>query len=160
GDVFRYRALAEAIGPRGPFVAIRSIGLESDGPPLRSITEMAARYIEAIEREHPSGPYYLGGWSMGALIAFEMARQLRAKGGEVAALVLIDTGRVPPDAGRHEDYESAPPVALVSQTVFAPETYRALLALRESHVHEAEQTQIEAMLGTMRRIGADESKWS
>src|SRR5205085_533422 len=37
------------------------------------------------------GPYLLGGWSFGGLVAFEMAQQLLRDGQEVAGLALIDT---------------------------------------------------------------------
>jgi thioesterase domain-containing protein len=59
---------------------------------------MASEYIKELIAVQPEGPYHLSGWSMGAAIAFEMARQLTAQGKSVAPLVLIDstiqTGRV------------------------------------------------------------------
>ncbi len=59
---------------------------------------MASEYLEELLAVQPDGPYFLGGWSMGGVIAFEMARQLTAQGKSVAPLVLIDstiqTGRV------------------------------------------------------------------
>jgi thioesterase domain-containing protein len=51
---------------------------------------MAALYCERVRAVRRSGPYLLGGWSMGGLIALEMARQLRAEGGEVGLLLLLD----------------------------------------------------------------------
>jgi thioesterase domain-containing protein len=38
----------------------------------------------------PRGPYLLGGWSMGGILAYEMARQLQARGEEVGLVALID----------------------------------------------------------------------
>jgi thioesterase domain-containing protein len=52
---------------------------------------MAAFYVEAIRARQPSGPYFLGGWSLGGVVAFEMARQLRARGESVALLALMDS---------------------------------------------------------------------
>jgi aspartate racemase len=52
---------------------------------------MAAHYIAEITSLQPTGPYYIGGSSSGGTIAFEMAQQLRARGQEVALLVLFDT---------------------------------------------------------------------
>ena len=52
---------------------------------------MAARYIAEIRRVQPRGPYHLGGYSMGGLIAYEMAQQLRAAGERVGLLALLDT---------------------------------------------------------------------
>jgi thioesterase domain-containing protein len=60
---------------------------------------MAALYIEEIRRVQPAGPYRLGGWSLGGVIAFEMARQLAAAGEEVALLALLDSS--PSIAGGH-----------------------------------------------------------
>jgi thioesterase domain-containing protein len=52
---------------------------------------MAAFYIEALRLIQPEGPYLLGGWSMGAIVAFEMAQQLEALGQNVSLLALIDS---------------------------------------------------------------------
>jgi thioesterase domain-containing protein len=55
---------------------------------------MAAYYIEAMQSVQPTGPYNIAGWSMGGVVAFEMAHQLRAQGQLVALLALLD-GRIP-----------------------------------------------------------------
>ena len=52
---------------------------------------VAAEYIASIRTAQPKGPYYLSGMCDGALIAFEMARQLEAVGERVAELVILDT---------------------------------------------------------------------
>ncbi len=65
-------------------------------PAAISVEEMADRYLAELRAAQPDGPYLLGGWSMGALVAFEMARRLRQAGRPVAALVLLD----PPPAAR------------------------------------------------------------
>ncbi|HVR96715.1 MAG TPA: thioesterase domain-containing protein, partial [Thermoanaerobaculia bacterium] len=39
----------------------------------------------------PAGPYFLGGWSMGGVVAYEMARQLEAQGERVALLAMLDS---------------------------------------------------------------------
>src|SRR5580698_6134602 len=41
-------------------------------------------YIQAMQTVQPTGPYRLGGWSMGGVVAFEMAQQLHAQGQPVA----------------------------------------------------------------------------
>jgi thioesterase domain-containing protein len=56
-----------------------------------SLAEMAAHYIQAMRAVQPEGPYHLCGWSMGGVIAFEVARQLEAQAEEVAFLGLIDS---------------------------------------------------------------------
>jgi acetoacetyl-CoA synthetase len=52
---------------------------------------MAAAYVAAIREAQPSGPYALAGYSFGGLVAYEMARRLRAGGEQVELLALLDT---------------------------------------------------------------------
>jgi phthiocerol/phenolphthiocerol synthesis type-I polyketide synthase D len=58
---------------------------------VRTVEEKADRYLERIREIAPRGPYVLGGWSLGGLLAYEVARRLTAEGSTVEALVLIDT---------------------------------------------------------------------
>jgi thioesterase domain-containing protein len=51
---------------------------------------MAATYLEHVRNVQGSGPYRLGGWSLGGIVAFEMARRLQEKGESVDLLALID----------------------------------------------------------------------
>jgi thioesterase domain-containing protein len=55
---------------------------------------MAAYYIEALRSLQAEGPYCIGGWSAGGVVAFEMAQQLAAQGHRVALLALLDA-RIP-----------------------------------------------------------------
>jgi thioesterase domain-containing protein len=52
---------------------------------------MAEDYIADIRSIQPEGPYHIGGFSAGGVVAYEMARQLRAEGQQVAVLALLDT---------------------------------------------------------------------
>jgi thioesterase domain-containing protein len=54
------------------------------------LKSIASHYADAIARFQPDGPIHVGGWSAGAVVALETARQLRAKGREVSMLVAID----------------------------------------------------------------------
>lgn len=60
-------------------------------PAARSIAELAADYVERIRTVTPHGPFHLLGWSLGGLIAHEMAVQLENAGDEVASLTLLDS---------------------------------------------------------------------
>jgi len=91
GMVLPYAELARQLGNDQPFYGLQPFGLDGQQPPLSSIEEMASYYIQAIRVVQPQGPYYLGGWSFGGLVAFEMAQQLRLAGYEVALLALFDT---------------------------------------------------------------------
>jgi thioesterase domain-containing protein len=58
---------------------------------------MADVYVKALRERAAEGPYHLGGWSFGGLVAFEMARRLEAIGGRIATLALFDTEAPSPD---------------------------------------------------------------
>ncbi|WP_255208205.1 non-ribosomal peptide synthase/polyketide synthase [Myxococcus sp. AM009] len=90
GNVLAYAELARLLGPERPFYGLQAQGLDGSKPPLGTVEEMAAAYVEAIRAVQPAGPYLLGGWSVGGVIAYEMARQLRERGDAVALLALID----------------------------------------------------------------------
>ncbi|MCB1034056.1 MAG: AMP-binding protein, partial [Acidobacteria bacterium] len=94
GTVFLYRALAQGMPAGRPIYGLQSQGLDGSIAPISTIEGMAAHYVSEIRRLQAEGPYSLGGWSMGGLIAVEMARQLAAAGQEVAPVLLLDA-RVP-----------------------------------------------------------------
>jgi amino acid adenylation domain-containing protein len=87
GSVFCYMELARALGPDQPVHGLQAL---EEGPAPATLEEMAAGYLDALRVVHPQGPYRLGGWSMGGIVAFEMARQLAARGEEVEQLALLD----------------------------------------------------------------------
>ena len=51
---------------------------------------VSAIYLAEIKKRQPKGPYFIGGWSAGGVIAYEVAAQLMAAGDKVQRLVLID----------------------------------------------------------------------
>jgi amino acid adenylation domain-containing protein len=104
GDVYCYLDLAKHLRHDRPFYGIQAPGLRSqcDCPTVNgvdeltpqvfnSVEEMATSYIDEILAIQPDGPYFLGGYSFGGLVAFEMARQLEARGCSVALLALVDS---------------------------------------------------------------------
>ncbi|HEX8129274.1 MAG TPA: amino acid adenylation domain-containing protein, partial [Pyrinomonadaceae bacterium] len=91
GNVFSYVHLAQHLGREQPFYGLEARGVDDEQEPLTRVEEMAAAYVEAIRAVQPRGPYLLGGWSLGGVIAFEMTRQLRAHGETVNQLVLFDS---------------------------------------------------------------------
>jgi amino acid adenylation domain-containing protein len=94
GHVFPYIHLAQFLGTDQPCYGLQARGLEDGQDPHMRIEDMAAHYIQALQTVQPTGPYLLGGWSMGGVVAFEMAQQLHAQGQRVALLALLD-GRIP-----------------------------------------------------------------
>jgi len=103
GVVLPYYELAYHLGTQ-PFYGLQAFGLDGVNPPLTSIEEMATCYIKAMRQVQPQGPYQIGGWSFGGLVAFEMAQQLQQAGDEVSLLAIIDT-RSPISSNRISFYE-------------------------------------------------------
>jgi thioesterase domain-containing protein len=91
GIVVCYQPLAQRLGRERPFYGIRSRGLNGEEELPGRMEEMAAEYVEAVREVQPEGPYHLGGWSVGGLVALEMAQQLLARGERVNLLALLDS---------------------------------------------------------------------
>lgn len=87
GGVSSYLPMAEAAKKDRPIYAIHA----DFHRPETDLVAMATQYVKLIKHIVPNGPFLLSGWSMGGTVAFEMARQLRASGEEVPAVVLIDS---------------------------------------------------------------------
>ena len=91
GNVMELFGFGRRIAYAGPVFAIQARGLDGKETPNRTIGAMAADYLREIRAAFPRGPYHLAGYSSGGLVAFEMARSLRANGEAPASLTLIDT---------------------------------------------------------------------
>ncbi len=90
GHVLFYQGLAQCLGPKQPFYAFESPGLDGDGSPLPTVEAMASRYIQEMREVVPRGPYRLAGYCLGAYVALEMALQLHHSGQEVSFLASFD----------------------------------------------------------------------
>lgn len=90
GVVFPYYPLARALHAEQPFYGVQAHGLDGLGPPDRTVEAMAERYVAALLEQCPTGPHRLGGYSFGALVAYEMAVRLELRGHAVEALILVD----------------------------------------------------------------------
>lgn len=91
GSVFCYLELARCADPRRPILAFEATGLQEGGEAEVTVEALAGVYLAALRERQPHGPYLLGGWCFGGVIAFEAARQLRAASDMVQGVVLIDT---------------------------------------------------------------------
>lgn len=89
GNVLEYTKLASYMNYDVPFYGLQSLGLEGNQIVAMSIEEMACRYISEIKTRQPSGPYYIGGYCLGGIVAYEMARQLEAAGDQIGLLAMI-----------------------------------------------------------------------
>jgi thioesterase domain-containing protein/acyl carrier protein len=90
GEVLGFEKLAALLGPGQPFFGLQARGLRGGEEPLRRVEDMAACYLEEVLDHQPRGPYYLGGYSLGGAVAYEMACRLRRQGHEVGLVALLD----------------------------------------------------------------------
>jgi amino acid adenylation domain-containing protein len=90
GAVVRFHDLSQYLGSDQPFYGLQAQGLDAGHECHTRTEEMASHYIKEIRRVQPQGPYFLGGYSFGGVIAFEMAQQLAAQGQEDSVVVLFD----------------------------------------------------------------------
>lgn len=89
GGGFYTLRLSRALGADQPLYVLppHHIGDLSNTP---TIEQMAAAHLEAIRTVQPNGPYVIGGFCLGAIVAYELAQQIVARGEIVEMLVLID----------------------------------------------------------------------
>jgi amino acid adenylation domain-containing protein len=83
-------ALSTLLGPGQPLFCVRGTGFEPDQNPDDRTEDVAAQLVADLLAVKPHGPYHLGGYSYGAVVAFEMARQLQNHGHEVGLVFLLD----------------------------------------------------------------------
>ncbi len=109
GDVIGYRHMVDCLGVDQPVYGLQSVGVDRRHPVLPTIEAMAASYVEEMVHFWPDGPYRIVGSCFGGVVAYEVARQLSARGLNVDLLMLIDA--VP--YGYHGD----PPPPLLRRVV-------------------------------------------
>ncbi|NRD67216.1 alpha/beta fold hydrolase, partial [Corallococcus exiguus] len=91
GGVLGYSELVRQLGNDRPVYGLSASGLEGGALPPASVEALARDYLSQLRTVQPQGPYLLGGWSFGGLVALEMARQLQALGEVVELLTLMDS---------------------------------------------------------------------
>ena len=89
GDGFYCFPLSRYLGVEQPFYALTPHQFDDVQVPP-TLEEIATKHVQTIREMQPEGPYQLGGFCNGALVAYEMAQQLKAAGQTVDTLVLID----------------------------------------------------------------------
>lgn len=89
GEALKYWELASSLGDEQPVYGLRfhRKSLDKD----LGMEQLAARYIEGMLSVQPKGPYFLAGYSLGGVIAFEIARQLAKSGYDMGMVAMIDT---------------------------------------------------------------------
>jgi thioesterase domain-containing protein/acyl carrier protein len=97
-----FRPLAQRLGPDQPFLGLGLGEEDIQNLPVRfKLEDMAAVLARKMREIQPAGPYFLGGWCMDGVLAYETARQLLAQYETVALLVLFDAQNPNPHASPH-----------------------------------------------------------
>ncbi|RJF41179.1 SDR family NAD(P)-dependent oxidoreductase [Actinomyces sp. 2119] len=90
GDVSYALHLSQNLGGAHPLFGLEQFHLDGSARTFDCLEDLAASHILAMREVDPTGPYRIGGYSMGGILAFECARQLVETGAEVRSLALID----------------------------------------------------------------------
>lgn len=90
-NVMIFHDLASYLDDDQPVYGLQSRGLDGVGNESATIQDIALSYIAEIFNQNPTGPYVIAGYSIGGVIALEMAKQIEQTGREVLRLILIDT---------------------------------------------------------------------
>lgn len=91
GHVLCYMGLSRYLGDNQPFYGLQAQGFNAGETPLSQVEDMASLYVKAIREFQPQGPYQVGGWSFGGVVAYEVAQQLQQQGQEVNLLAILDS---------------------------------------------------------------------
>ncbi|HKH47472.1 MAG TPA: amino acid adenylation domain-containing protein [Thermoanaerobaculia bacterium] len=97
GSVMTYSRLGRLLDR--PLYGVQAPAGAGEADRRRDVAELAKHYVAELRAVQPDGPYSVGGWSSGAMIAFEMAAQLEAAGEGVRQLYVLDG----PTPVRHAD---------------------------------------------------------
>jgi amino acid adenylation domain-containing protein len=90
GHVFTFHKFARLLGAEQPVYGVKAIGVDGVQTPPDRIEDIAAHYVKEILALRPRGPYVLSGYSIGAVVAYELALQLKAHGQQTEALIVFD----------------------------------------------------------------------
>jgi amino acid adenylation domain-containing protein len=92
-NVLLFNNVAKNMDADQPVYALQAKGLNTDSldDSFETMEDIAGYYVSEILRQNPDGPYALAGYSLGGIIVFEMAKQLKAKGKEIKMLAMFDT---------------------------------------------------------------------
>jgi thioesterase domain-containing protein/acyl carrier protein len=91
GNVLNYYQFVPFLDVEQPLYGLQCLGLDGISTPFKNVQLMASKYVSEIRKVQPHGPYYLGGGSMGGLVAFEIAQQLVAMEEQIGILLMFDS---------------------------------------------------------------------
>jgi acetoacetyl-CoA synthetase len=90
GSVMDFFQPVRHIQSEHPIYGMQARGIDGLDEPLKRIQDMAQFHLDAIQELQPRGPYVLIGYSLGGLVALEMAQRLSANGEKIALLAMLD----------------------------------------------------------------------
>ncbi len=91
GNILEYYSLANLLDQDQPVYALQARGLDGNIVRGESMEQLVAVYLKEIRSLQPSGPYFLGGFCFGGLLALEAAQQLTSAGEEVALVAMMQS---------------------------------------------------------------------
>lgn len=94
GGLFGYGDVARHLDSERPLYGLQEPGIENGQDLPTSVEQIASLYVREMQSVQPHGPYHVGGFCFGGVVAFEIAQQLRRVGETVASVVLLDA--IPP----------------------------------------------------------------
>lgn len=89
GSTLFLHRLSREMGSDQPFYGLEPEGLDGRRVRRTTVEQMATHYLSEIRNVQPTGPYFLGGYCFGGLVAFEMAQQLRQQGQQAALVAMF-----------------------------------------------------------------------
>jgi len=156
GIIHCYIEMARILGKDQPFFAFQHPGIDGKSEPYTSYKNMAELYVQSMREVQPKGPYFIGGWSFGGTVAYEMAVQLAAQGEKIAMLALFDSPA--PSAlyqlSNRPEFEFAGMLAFLSQalaTMFGGEIHVPVDEMRKI----PREQQLDFVLGKTAAITGD-----
>lgn len=133
GHLAIYSEFVSALAQDMRIYGLQAVGLNGKQAPQRTVREMASHYLSELRRAQPQGPYRLGGWSMGGLIALEIAQLLRAAGEVVDWVAMLDTHLMAPGARQNNISDDAVLKWIATRLGLPMETLQALPPARRWH---------------------------
>jgi thioesterase domain-containing protein/acyl carrier protein len=91
GNVLLYRQVSRYLPSDQPVYGLQSQIADAHGLKNRTVERMASQYLQEIRAVQPHGPFFLGGYCLGGVIALEIAQQLSAVGEQVGLVIMLDT---------------------------------------------------------------------
>jgi len=149
GNVGCYFNLVRELDAEHPCYGLQAAGLDAQTIPVADIPTIASNYIAAIQAVQPQGPYILGGWSFGGLVAYEMAQQLQAQHQDIAQVLLLDSYLI------EAEYVQAEPHPSQMLTQFIRDIMGLALATFEQNLESSVEQSIDVQLQQLQQQLAD-----